>query len=54
MALTVMCKNSNCYYKYEIQEVVKPTWYTFQKIFIYAKTCVDTEQTPHKNRSLPS
>jgi hypothetical protein len=53
MDLTVMCKISDCYYKYEIPEVVKPTWYTFQKMFIYATICVDTAQTPQKDRSLP-
>jgi hypothetical protein len=54
MALTVMCKISGCYYKYEIPEAVKSTWYTFQKMFIYATTCVGTAQTPHKDRSLPT
>jgi len=53
MASTVMCKISNCYSKYETPEVVKPTWYTFQKMFVYATTCVGTAQTPHKDRSLP-
>lgn len=53
MAVTVMCKISNCYYKYEMPEAVKPTPYTFQKMFVYATTCVGTAQTPHKDRSLP-
>jgi len=45
VALTVMCKISNCYYKHEITEVVKPTRHTFQKMFVYATTCVGTAQT---------
>jgi hypothetical protein len=53
MALNVMCKISNCYYKYVIPEVVKPTWYTFQKMFVYATTHGGTAQTSHKDRSLP-
>jgi len=53
MALIVMCKISNCYYKCEIPKVVKPTWYTFQKMFIYATTCAGTAQTHHIDKSLP-